>query len=123
MVKYRNAMPIRLANDLEKHMNQCNLALNANINTKAQPNTLLVHGSIIVYTDATEVVIEKAEPEGINPTIRLLNLRVTEQPGPMKGVPRHFFYEEEGNHVSSYKQVQVVSNLGHDCVVDVEVFG
>jgi hypothetical protein len=104
-------------------MNQCNVALNANINQKEQPNSLYVHGSVMVYTAATEVHIEKAEPQGINPAILLLKLTVVERPGPMKGVARPFFYTERGDHVNSYQRVQLVSNLGDDCVVSVEVFG
>ena len=104
-------------------MSDCNMALNASINKKEQPDGLYVHGSIMVYTGETEVSIAKTEPQGINPSILLLNLTVNEKPGPMKGIPRAFFYEEHGDSVNEYTQVQVVSNKGDDCTVDIKVFG
>lgn len=104
-------------------MSNCNMAMNANINAKEQPNGIYVHGSVMVYTEETTVSIAKANPQGINPSVLLLNLTVTEVPGPMKGVSRAFFYGEHGNKVSGYTHVQVVSNKGDDCTVDVEVFG
>ena len=104
-------------------MSECNLAINATINKKEQPNGLYAHGSVMAYTNETEVSISKAESPGINPSILLLNLTVTPKPGMMKGVPRSFFYEEIGDHVCNYKQVQVISNQGDDCIVDIEVFG
>ena len=104
-------------------MSDCNMALNASINQKEEPNSIYVHGSVMVYTEETEVSIAKAEPQGINQSILLLNLTVTERPGPMKGVQRPFFYEERGDEVNEYSQVQVKSNIGDKCTVDVEIFG
>ncbi len=104
-------------------MSNCNIALNASINLKEQPNGLYVHGSIMVYTSETKVYIAKAEPQGINPKVLLLNLTVNENPGPMKGIQRPFFYEEHGDVVNEYTQVQVVANIGDDCTVDIEMFG
>lgn len=104
-------------------MSDCNLALNASINKKEQPNGLYAHGSVMVYTAETEIEISKAEPQGINPAILLLNLTVTIKPGPMKGTPRSFSYEETGDYVAEYTHVQVVSNEGDDCSVEIEVFG
>lgn len=34
----------------ECKMSECNLAINANVNVKEQPNGLYVHGSVMVYT-------------------------------------------------------------------------
>lgn len=104
-------------------MSDCNIALNASVNQKEQPNSIYVHGSVMVYTDNTEVTITRAEPQGSNPAILLLDLAVTEKPGPRKGIPRPFFYKEHGDDVNRYTQVQVVSNKGDNCVVDIEVFG
>jgi len=77
----------------------------------------------MVFTEATEVAITRAEPQGINPQILVLRLTITEKAGPMKGTPRSFNYSEHGDHVGGYSQVQVISNLGDDCAVDVHVFG
>jgi len=104
-------------------MTECNIALNANVNLKEQPNTLYVHGSIMVYTAETVVTIEEADLPGINPSILLLKITVAHNPGPMKGIPRHFSFEIEGNEVSQYTQVQVVSNQGDSCTVNISVFG
>lgn len=104
-------------------MSDCNMALNAIVNQKEQPHGIYVHGSVMVYTNETEASIEKTDPQGINPAILLLNLTITEKPGRMKGTPRLFFYEDHGDHVDSYTQVQVRSNKGDDCTVDVGVLG
>lgn len=104
-------------------MSKCNLALNANVNLKEQPNGLYVHGSVMVYTSETEVAIEKSEVQGINPDILLLKLTITQQPGSMKGIPRHFSYEEHDSRVCQYKQVQVESNQGENCTINVAVLG
>ncbi|MDF1667928.1 MAG: hypothetical protein P1V97_39690 [Planctomycetota bacterium] len=101
----------------------CNLALNAVINQKEDPHAIYVHGSVMVYTEETLVTISKADPQGINPKILLLNLTVKFVDGPMKGTQRPFFYEEHGAHVDNYDKVQVVSNSGDDCSVDVEILG
>lgn len=108
---------------VETHMCDSKIKLNASINQKEQPNGIYVHGSVMVYTSETEVSISRAKPQGINKSILLLNLTVTKKPGPMKGIPREFSYEEHGDEVNSYKQVHVISNIGHDCIADVKVFG
>ena len=44
-------------------MSNCNMALNANINQKEQPNGIYVHGSVMVYTAETDVSITRADPQ------------------------------------------------------------
>ena len=104
-------------------MSNCNLAMNAIINEKEDPNRIYVHGSVMVYTEETTVSIARADPQGANSAVLLLSLIVTENSGPRKGISRAFFYEEQGLGVSSYAQVKVVSNEGDECTVEVEVFG
>jgi len=104
-------------------MSKCNLALNANVNLKEQPNGLYVHGSVMVYTAETDVTIEEANIPGINESILLLNLTITPNPGRMKGVPRHFSFETHGPDASKYTQVQVVTNQGESGTVNIAVFG
>ena len=106
-----------------KKTNDCNLTLQATLNKKEQPNSLYVHGSVMVYTDETEVTIAKAVPQGINPEILLLELTVIKKHGPMKGVPREFHYEESGDQVNTYSQVQVISNQDDNCTVDIKILG
>lgn len=106
-----------------KSMNKCNLALNANINLKEDPPGLYVHGSVMVYTAETEVTIKKAEPQGFNPNNLLLNLTIMHKDGPMKGIPRHFFYEEHGKHVDRFTNVLILSDKGKSYSAEITVFG
>ncbi|MCY4386970.1 MAG: hypothetical protein OXC18_07665 [Desulfurellaceae bacterium] len=71
------------------------------------PPELHVHGSVWVYTEETEVCLGRAESQGINPTILLLNLTIIEKDGPMKGTLRPFCYEEKGDQVLEYLKVDV----------------
>lgn len=87
--------------------------------TEGEPS-LCVHGSILVYTEETEVALARANPQGINPSILLLNLTITPKPGPMKGVPRLVHYDESGDSINSYSQVQIVSNQGDVFIVDIK---
>lgn len=100
-----------------------NPALNALVNLKEVPPSLYVHGSIIVYREDDEVVVTKAVPQGINPAILILDVKVIEGSGPMKGTPRHFVYEECGEHVNVYTHVS--ARYGDDAMqtVEVKVFG
>jgi hypothetical protein len=102
-------------------MSECNLALNANINGKEQPNKLYVHGSVMVYSANDQVVIKEANPQGINDRILLLNLDIIEVPGPMKGVCKPYVYEKEVNG-QQYDQVTVM-NGDESTTVDVQYFG
>jgi hypothetical protein len=104
-------------------MSDNNFSLNAVANLKEQPNRLTVHGSVLVYTAETDVQIEKAEVQGINPNILLLNLIITKKEGPMKGVPLHFVYEEVGEGISKYTQVQVTCNEGGNATVNITILG
>jgi hypothetical protein len=104
-------------------MSECNIALSANINLKEQPNSLYAHGSVMVYSDASQVSIERTEPQGINPTILLLTLRISEGSGPMKGTPRSFSYSERGAHVSAFKEVTVQLPGGDSCTTTIQTFG
>ena len=81
-------------------------------NQSWNPPELHVHGSVWIYTEETEVSLDRAEPQGINPDILLLNLTIIEKNGPMKGTLRPFCYEEKGNRVLEYLKVQVVVVIG-----------
>ena len=72
--------------------------------------TLHIHGSTLVYTDDTTVTLEKANPQGINPTILLMNLNVVEGTGPRKGVMKPFSFHVTGEEALQYLQVQIVIN-------------
>jgi hypothetical protein len=101
----------------------CRSILRAEVNLKEQPNGLYVYGAITVFTEETTVSLTRAEPPEKDPHILLLNLTVTEHPGPMKGVDKPVFYTERGKHVGKYRQVQIVSNQGEHCTIDVRIGG
>lgn len=100
-----------------------NLALNALVNLKETPPSLCVHGSIIVYRADDKVDVTKAVPQGINPAILILDVKVIPGKGPMKGMPRHFSYGEQGDHVKRYTHVSVRYGDGEMQTVEVKVFG
>jgi hypothetical protein len=104
-------------------MNELNLAFNANSNLKEQPNNITVHGSVMVYSDGAEIKIDKSESPGINTKILLLDLKINDNQELMKGYAKHFSFEEHGNHISNYSQVQITTNKGDVETVQVEVFG
>ena len=99
-----------------------NLTANSILNLKEKPATLSVHGSVITYRDDDKVKLVKANPQGINPKILLLKLEITEGSGPMKGTPKHFWYQENSN-AESYGQVTIIHGTGDSFTVDVQKLG
>lgn len=97
------------------------IALKATINKKEVPYGIYVSGSIIVFTDETEVSVTKSESQGFNPAVLLLDVIVTEKPGAMKGIPHLFFYEEHGDAVGKYTHVHVKSSKGDHATVEIDV--
>jgi hypothetical protein len=89
-------------------------------NREENPPALYVHGSVIVYTEGTTVTLSKADPQGFNPTILLLNLTIQAKPGPMKGVLRPVLFDIRGPEVLTYRQVQIHSNNGTDVTIDID---
>ncbi|GHC01909.1 hypothetical protein [Cerasicoccus arenae] len=103
-------------------MSEFNLALNAIINKKEQPNHLYVHGSVMVFTEESTAKLTKAEPQGINPNVLILNLTIIANPGKMKGVAYPLKYDDSGDHVNEYEQVQVVTDQAA-YLYDIEILG
>lgn len=91
-----------------------------NFNNDGSSDKLVVQGSVMVYTDATEVNIKKADVQGVNPAILLLQLEITPKPGPMKGMPRSFVYEAAGSEVRDYTHVQIVTNRGESRTSEID---
>lgn len=100
-----------------------NLTFNANLNRKEVPARLYVHGSIMVYTPKDKVKIKKAVPQGINPTILILDLLIIESDSPKKGTPKGFKYVNSSSKAKRYKQVTLRLAGEEDKTVDVEIFG
>ena len=78
----------------------------------AKPH-LVIDGTILVYTSLYEINLVLAVPQGINPTICLINATVSERPSPMKGVMQPFDltipYQDD-----RWKSVQVVFHYESD---------
>ena len=87
-------------------MQKISAAFAAFINGKEQPNHLYVHGTVWTYTSETIVEVKRAEVQGINEQVLLLDVLIQAKPGPMKGVPRQVTYQEEVDG-RRYTDVQV----------------
>lgn len=74
---------------------------------------MVIDGTILVYTSLYEINLVLAVPQGINPTIFLINATVSERPSPMKGVMQPFDltipYQDD-----RWKSVQVVFHYESD---------
>lgn len=71
---------------------------------------LQVKGSVLVFTEDTEVSVSKSEVQGLNPNILLLELKITPKPGPMKGIYRDFVFEIDGDEAMAFTHVQIVGD-------------
>jgi hypothetical protein len=100
-----------------------NITANAMLNLKEQPETLYVHGSIMTYSANDRIEISIANPQGINSSILLLDLKVVTELGPMKGMPKPFNFELKDATVKNYSQVQIRYSEEASITVNVEVFG
>ena len=103
-------------------MSQSERDLVAILNEKAQPNTLDVSGTVEVYSQADKVSVEEAEPQGFNPNVLIIDVRVQREGGPMKGTMRAYSYRKTGG-VSRYTHVTARYEDGTEKTVDVETQG
>lgn len=87
-------------------MQTLSAAFAAFINGKEQPNHLYVHGTVWTYTSESIVDVKRAEVQGINEQVLLLDVLIQAKPGPMKGAPRQVTYQEEVEG-RKYTDVQV----------------
>ncbi|MBI4964410.1 MAG: hypothetical protein HY913_14120 [Desulfomonile tiedjei] len=83
------------------------ITLRGSINLAKEPPVIRVEGSLIVYRDDDVVEISRIEADASEPSVLSLRLRVIEGSFPMKGVVRHWIYEEGGEHVRNYNRVSV----------------
>ena len=100
-----------------------NITGNAIMNLKERPQTLYVHGSIMTYRSDDKIRITKAEPQGVNSSILLLDLKIIEGKGPMKGTPKAFNYENSGKDASTYSQATIRYGTDASLTVNIEIFG
>ena len=102
-------------------MSKCDLLFKAIKNNKEQPNGVYVIGAVEVYTEDATATIEKKIPQGFNPEILVLELKIDEGSGPKKGRWLGFFYDERDVDMERVNQVNVVSSRGDNCTEDVEL--
>ncbi|RLD36527.1 MAG: hypothetical protein DRJ10_01910 [Bacteroidetes bacterium] len=100
-----------------------NITANAILNLKEQPQSLYVHGSIMVYRMDDTIKISKVSPQGINPSILVLDLEIVNGSGPMKGVPKLFHYEDSSELATSYNQVTIRYAKDASITVNIEIAG
>lgn len=97
----------------------CRFDLRMTVGGEGADAFINLSGTIVVYTARTEVFLYKVVPQGINPTILMLDLKVTPAPGPMKGTDREFTYMETGEHVAAYTLLHVTLNGDIPCLVEI----
>jgi hypothetical protein len=100
-----------------------NIAANSIMNLKESPQTLYVHGSIMTYHADDKISISKAEPQGINPSILVLDLKLIEGNGPMKGAPKAFNYENSQEIAKTYSQVTLRYSSEASLTINIEILG
>lgn len=87
-------------------MQELSAAFAAFINGKEQPNHIYVHGTVWTYTSETVVEVRRAEMQGLNEQVLILEVLIQPRPGPMKGTPRPVNYQEEVDG-RQFQQVQI----------------
>jgi hypothetical protein len=100
-----------------------NLTFNANLNLKTVPYELIIHGSIMTYRTDDEIIVEMADPQGINPSILLINIIVKQGKGPMKGTAKPFSLILNNESVKNYTKVTMLLEDGESQTEDVKIFG
>lgn len=84
-----------------------NISANAILNLKEVPASLFVHGSIMTFRPDDTIELTKSIPQGFNPSILLLDLKIIEGTGPMKGTPKQFVFETSDEEAKKYSQVTI----------------
>lgn len=100
-----------------------NVTFNAIMNLKETPQTLYVHGSIMTYRADDKVIVTKAEPQGINSSILVLDLKISEGTGPKKGTPKAFHYESSDESTNTLSQVTLRYSQDTSLTVNIEILG
>jgi hypothetical protein len=100
-----------------------NITANAILNLKEQPASLYVHGSIMTYRADDTIEIAVTSPQGISPSILVLDLIVKSGNGPMKGTPKPFNYELSDDSAKNYSQVTIRYSEDASVTLNIEVFG
>jgi hypothetical protein len=86
-----------------------------------EPPVITVQGSLIVYRDDDAVEVSRVEADESEPSLLVLQARISEGVFPMKGVTRCWVYQERGAHVRSYTHVIVRGIEGGSETAEVQV--
>lgn len=74
---------------------------------KKNPHTLIVSCEVLSYSANDKIILTEAQPQGINPTIFLVDVTIEKHQGPMKGTYKKAEMEFHSDLIPAYKQVQV----------------
>lgn len=95
------------------------ITASAYINLKEQPPTLYLQGEVLTYHDDDLIEVSKADPQGINESILVVDLLVNEGIGPRKGTRKEFSFQDAEGNVRRYTQVTIRYNEAkYDIQVD-----
>lgn len=100
-----------------------NISANAILNLKEVPTSLFVHGSIMTFRSDDLIEITKAESQGINESILILNLLVIEGNEPMKETPKHFSFQTKSEEAKKYNQVTIRYSEDKPLTINIEIAG
>lgn len=76
----------------------------------------------MTYHSNDRITIRRAVSQGINPSILILDLKIVEGKGPMKGTPKAFRFKTTKD-AKSFSQVTIRYSVDASITVNVEVFG
>jgi len=93
------------------------------MNLNETPQTLYVQGSIMTYRADDNVIISKVEPKGIDSSMLVLDLKVIEGNGSMKGTPKAFNYENSDQITKMYSHVTLRYSIDDSLTVNIEILG
>jgi hypothetical protein len=96
---------------------------NATLNLKEQPQTLTVNGSFLTYRADDIVKIEKPTVQGIVGSTLILNIKVINGDGPMKGTYKSFDFESSEKSVSNYNKVEFHYEKDEVFTIDIDTLG
>jgi hypothetical protein len=77
----------------------------------------------MTYGSEDKIEISIANPQGINSSILVLDLKVVTKTGPMKGTPKHFNFELSDSNAKSYSQVTIRYSEEASITLNIEIFG
>ncbi|WP_445737037.1 hypothetical protein [Mariniflexile sp.] len=99
------------------------ITVNANYNLKELPQSLYVNGTVLTYRPDDIISIKEAVIQGLNEDILILELKIKEGMGPMKGTDKTFSFKKKKTADKSYKQVTIIHGDNESITVNVDFLG